>query len=397
MVDLNPATPGVGSALDAWSLQFAVRPFKDGAMNCSKGYIQYVIHIPGSMSVVYNASSQTLSCALRTSAGLSRFGWSPALQADNWTHVAFSWDGIEGSLSLYMNGRRTDKMYSEAGAKVLLATQKVYVGTSNSTTLERRSVCGGLVGAIDEVRLFSHARSGRSICLTTIGADCIEEAIQDEPSAGQYLLSHQSPKCTGRDAVGSVHCASALHRVCAQQGASNVLSSATNFLRAVRQLIGGRPPVSMAGVVVDESSGSATVACTPLPQETVSITFAELARDYEASCVDERVVSSISCLTASMRLCNDLGWTTGKVFEVTSQAWVVCFIADYIEFVSGTEVGGGCSTGDWESSECMFGVSSWCRRQGYDAGLIQRQTQTDEKTQVHCFYSNSESQFSFMP
>jgi hypothetical protein len=229
------------------------------------------------------------------------------------------------------------------------------------------------------------------------GVDCRVAAIQGNPSAGQFGLSHQEPNCNEPAAIGKLACQKAMHRVCAQRGAMDALASSTNLFQTVRQLIGDRPPVSMFGVPTWAENAFATIACAPIAHHSLAITYEELAR-FHSGCTDERVGASVACMAASHRFCSygGIGWTSGHLFESTSRAWVGCFNADFMAQVPKAELGPVSNSGDFEATGSRLEVSAWCMFRGFEGGLVQ-EVSTSGVADVHCFRSPRVVQWPFVP
>uniref|UniRef100_A0A7S2XPN4 LamG-like jellyroll fold domain-containing protein n=1 Tax=Attheya septentrionalis TaxID=420275 RepID=A0A7S2XPN4_9STRA len=310
-----------------------------------------------------------------------------SLTLDAWTHVAWSFDGVAGSLKSYRNGVHMGNTVSLAPGTVHITPGKVWIGAP-STSMSRWTCPkknGAFIGFIDEVAIYAHTRSGRSICNELIGADCAMEAIQDSPTAGQYHLSHQEPGCKSSAELGSLPCIRAGHRVCAQHVADAYLAANQNNPDAVNQVVSDRPPVSMAAVPVSTTADHATLACTPTNHESLPIDFADLAA-HDSSCTGERVADTIACLSAAHHFCSSIGWTTGTIFEVTSRPWITCFRADLVASVDHNSELYGCDQGMWTTTNCRISISKWCRTKGYDGGIAQG-LQIDNQVRVHCFYA----------
>ena len=87
-------------------------------------------------------------------------------------------------------------------------------------------------GAIDELAIFTHARSARSICASAHGADCEKISIQS-PQHSRFAMSTGAPACTGPLQLDTIECQSAMHRGCALRGVQDALLSTVNLgLRA---------------------------------------------------------------------------------------------------------------------------------------------------------------------
>lgn len=330
-----------------------------------------------------------------------------------WTHIAYTWDGKTRMFCEQLDGKTTMRQppWSPMGQTFDLNVGTVYVGTSAD---DGPGECKSFVGLIDEVQLYSHARSGRTICLSTHGADCIHQAIQDKPTDGQFVLGHQQPDCNGPYAINSTECWTAIHCVFSQEGTVHALTSARNVLNTIRQILGSRPPVSLGGFISQlvgdcvsdinstsiafnagvgvSSFDKARVACAPMPQEAVAISFAEL-ESFHRRCYNDAMAPTLPCLSASSSFCKSIGWTTGYIFEVTTRAWMLCFEADFIgEFEEA--LSSGCNQGQWEDVNCGLAVTAWCQDKGYHAGLIQEVRDTSVPT-VHCFHGSMVQDYPF--
>ncbi|MEZ4294054.1 MAG: LamG domain-containing protein, partial [Polyangiaceae bacterium] len=169
------------------------------------------------------------------------------------------------------------------------------------------------------------------------------------------------------------------------------LDSAANLEDTVSQLVSERPPISMAGVAYDSGAAGATVACTPIDHESVAVTYAELNR-YHGGCKDD----SSSCDTAAHRFCQDLGWTTGLVFERTSRPWVNCFDADKILSVAKSSLAADCQQGKWTSLACQKSMNQKCQSQGYDAG-VRQELVSGTNAEIHCFDAASLQTWKYTP
>ncbi|WP_338864559.1 hypothetical protein [Myxococcus stipitatus] len=137
---------------------------------------------------------------------------------------------------------------------------------------------GSFKGAIDEVPFFNHARSARTICRTSPGADCLDKAITDTPTEGHFGMSQQLHLCNSYWALGTRACSSGMHRVCAQRGAHDALANSTNVSETIQQLIGNRPPISLLGGLAGATSTDVSVACGPIRHQSMAVTFEELSR-----------------------------------------------------------------------------------------------------------------------
>nr|WP_233585286.1 LamG domain-containing protein [Corallococcus sp. CA054B] len=314
-----------------------------------------------------------------------------------WSHLAYTWDGTTGVFNEYLNGVPTNRALPVAPGTARLGTGTLSIGAGANLDTQRCPVNGegSFRGAIDEVRIFTHARSNRSICMTAHGANCREEAIQHTPSAGQFVMSAQAPACNGTSALNSAACLSAMHRACAQRGAGDALANTSNTWDTIMQLVSNRPPISLAGVPVTSTATDLTVACAPIQHESVAVTFEELARIH-AGCTDERGVTSTHCTAAAHRFCNSQGWTTGQVFEVTSRPWVGCFNSGLRTDVEKSVLGPVSNLGDYTAPGSRLEVSQWCRTQGYGAGVVQ-EIPSATKAHVHCFQPAATAPWRYLP
>jgi len=254
---------------------------------------------------------------------------------------------------------------------------------------------GSFKGFIDEVRFFTNARSNRSICLTTLGADCKEAAIQEEPTGGQFVMNQQHPACNSLSALGSQACAVSMHRVCAQRGADDALASATNFWETLRQVVSNQPPISLVGVPASANATEVSVACAPIQHVSLGVTFEELARKHDG-CTDERAAQSTHCAAAVRRWCSSLGWTTGQIFEMTSRPWVGCFNSGLVREMPRSQLGPASTAGNFSATESRLEVSAWCQGQGYSAGVVQ-EVGSSTTASVHCFRAATTRPWKFLP
>ena len=213
------------------------------------------------------------------------------------------------------------------------------------------------------------------------GVDCMDEAIQVDPSLGQQVLSLADPGCDDPSALGELACQTAMHRTCAQAGAMAALASAGNVWDTALQLISERPPTAMAGVPAGAEGASLTVACTPIQHESKAITFRELA-GYHESCSWQDPLSS-GCTAAAHRFCLELGWNTGMIFDVTARPWVSCFDAERIETVPRSTLGAACDA-DVTSGGCRMAASAFCQTRGLGGGVIE-ELPSASSAEVHCF------------
>jgi len=385
LTDAAGTRPGVGGFARGFTVQLAVRPDAGIHTGCTTGNpYRYLLQKGNALDLIYE-SDNTVQMSFVINGARVRLGRSPALPLGAWTHLAYTWDGVTGAFGEYVNGVPTGRALPVAAGTFRLATGALAIGAGNTLNTQACPTNGegSFRGAIDEVRLFSHARSARSICMSSHGADCRDEAIQETPSAGQFGMSQQQPACNTYAALGTLACASAMHRVCAQRGANDALATTTNTYETIQQLIGNRPPISLLGALAGATTTDVTVACAPIQHESLGVTFEELARKH-AGCVDERVAQSFDCSAAVHRWCNSLGWSTGQIFEVTSRPWVGCFNSGLIQDVAKDLLGPASSAGNFSSTDSKLEVSRWCQTRGYGAGVAQ-ELGAGSQANVHCF------------
>ncbi len=375
-------TTGIGVGSKGFSIQLVIKPGANINVGCSGNPWRYLVYKSdgtNGLDMVYEPDN-TVQMSFRIGGTRVRLGRSAPLPKNKWTHVAYSWDGVSGEFSEYINGVATNRTMPNAKGDFKLGEGDLFIGAGSPINTQACPSSGGsFVGGIDEVRLFSHARSARSVCLTSMGANCIGEAIKNDPTPVQRVMNQQQPECNGSGKLGSAACTSAMHRLCAQQGASAALDSAQNLSNTVTQLVSERPPVAMAGVVASYTTTNATVACTPIEHENQAVTYQELNR-HHSGCTDD----ASNCDTAAHRFCDDLGWDTGIVFERTTRPWVNCFNAGKIISVAKTSLVSACQQNNWTSASCQVSMNQACKAQGYDAGVLQEVT-GGTMAQIHCF------------
>lgn len=405
-----------------FTLQMNVMPLPQINEGCKFAGVRSLLFIANVLRLTYGPTHNVMELNMKIRGRWIALG-KVSLSLNKWTHVAYTWDGETGTIREYLDGKRTMRQLplTPIGRSFDVEAGTVYVGTDD---MAGPTVCQSFVGMIDEVRLFSHVRSGRTICLSTYGTNCLSNAIQDTPTAGHFILAQQQPECNDPNTINSMECRKAVHRVCSQEGTVHALNSARNVWNTILQIIGSRPPVSLGGVIsqlvadtiyddddddidiknltsiVLFSSSSiaispeatATITCAPMPQEAVSITFAEL-ESFHRGCNNEKMAPMIPCLSASFRFCKSIGWTTGYIFEVTTRAWVLCFEAGFVGDFEDALLS-GCKPKQWEDVTCGLAVNSWCQEKGYDAGLIQ-ELQNNSVPWVHCFHGSMVQDYSF--
>lgn len=399
---LATGVTGVSSDARGFTVQLLVRPDTDINAGCSGTTSRALLSkTPGARSrnkqglELWYESDSTLTLALYIGGNRVSLGKSPAIPKGAWTHVAYTFDGTTGTFGEYLNGLRTGRALPTvaAGSGFALGTGTLTIGaTGNLSSTACPAADGAFKGAIDEVRLFTHARSNRSVCLSTFGSDCRDEAIQEDPSAGQLVLASQWPTCESASALGTTACAAALHRLCAQRGAMDALDSTTNLANTVSQLISNRPPISLSGVPVRATSSALTVACAPLENDSLALTFEELAR-FHSGCSSDSAAMSGECSAATHRFCASLGWTSGHIMELTTRPWVSCFDADWEGDVSVSALGTGCSSSP-TSGDCRMGISQWCQGRGYGGGILQ-EIPASGVLNIACFQAAAQAEWKF--
>ncbi|MBL9006526.1 MAG: LamG domain-containing protein [Myxococcales bacterium] len=384
LADPSSSVPGVGAAVSGFTVQLFLRPDADINRGCGGNPYRYLLQKNNAIDLIYEADN-TVQLSLQLNGRRLRLGRSPALPVGQWTHLAYTWDGVSGQFAEYINGVPSGRSLPSETGSFRLGTGTLSIGAGVAVNSETcpSSGEGSFRGAIDDVQIFSHARSNRSICITTHGAGCSADAVKKAPSAGQFILNQQQPACASGSALGGIACATAMHRVCAQRGAIDSLASTRNLAETIRQLISNRPPISLSGVPTGLSGNDATIACTPLYNHSLAVTFAELAQRH-GGCSDDRAVSSLDCLAASHRFCNDHGFSSGQIFELTTRPWVSCWNSDLIEDVSKDRLGPACGSGNFTSTEARIEISRYCQARGFGSGVIQ-ELGAGTVAHIHCF------------
>lgn len=396
LTDGSGTVPGVGAAVSGFTVQLFVRPDADINRGCGGNPYRYLLQKGNGIDLIYEVDN-TVQFSIQLNGRRLRLGRSPALPVGQWTHLAYTWDGTSGEFGEYINGVSSGRSLPVERGTFRLGTGTLSIGAGLVMNSE---VCpaggeGSFRGAIDDVQIFSHARSNRSICLTTHGAGCKAAAIRVGPSAGQFVLNQQQPACSSQGALGGIACATAMHRVCAQRGTGDALASTRNLAETVRQLISNRPPIALSGVPTAASSTDASIACTPLYNESLAVTFAELAARH-GGCSDDRAVSSLDCAAATHRFCNELGFSSGQIFELTSRPWVSCWNSDLIEDVNKDRLGPTCSSGNFMAAEARIEISRYCQSRGFGAGVIQ-ELGAGTVAHIHCFQPASTTTWKLRP
>ncbi len=397
LTDASSTIRGVGAFARGFTVELAIRPDADIHQGCTTGNpYRYLLAKSGGLDLIYEADN-TVQMSFVINGQRVRLGRSPPLPVGAWSHLAYTWDGVTGTFGEYINGVSTGRALPVMTGSFRLGTGLLAIGAGTALNTERCPANGegSFRGAIDEVRFFSHARSNRSICLTTHGSDCLDDAIQVTPSAGQFGMSQQHPSCNSYAALGSQACSSSMHRVCAQRGANDALANSTNTYETIQQLIGNRPPISLLGVPASATTTEVSVACAPIQHQSLAVTFEELTRQH-AGCADERAWQDTACAAAVHRWCNALGWTTGQLFEMTSRPWVGCFNSGLIQDVPKDQLGPASNTGNFASPDSRLEVSRWCQARGYDAGVIQ-ELGNGTIAHVHCFRAAVRVPWKFTP
>jgi hypothetical protein len=384
LTDPSGTIPGVGAFARGFTVQLAIRPDANINQGCTGNPYRYLLQKVNGLDLIYEVNN-TVQMSFQLNGQRVRLGRSPALPVGVWTHLAYTWDGVTGQFNEYVNGVSTGRALPVVTGSFRLGTGALSIGAGVAMNTQTCPATGegSFRGAIDEVRLFSHARSNRSVCLTTYGSDCLDDAIKVTPSGGQFGMNQQHPACNGYAALGTQACASSMHRVCAQRGAHDALANSTNVYQTIQQLIGNRPPISMLGVPAAANATDVSVACAPIQHQSLAVTFEELVRKHEG-CTDDRVAQSLSCGAAVHRWCNSLGWTTGQIFELTTRPWVGCFNSGLIQDVPKDQLGPASNAGNFTSADSKLEVSRWCQARGYGAGVIQ-ELAYGVTAHIHCF------------
>ncbi|MFP2929101.1 LamG domain-containing protein [Pyxidicoccus sp. 3LG] len=384
LTDASGTVPGVGALVRGFTVQLAIKPDANINTGCTGNPYRYLLAKPGGLDLIYE-SDNTLQMSFQLNGQRVRLGRSPALPVGVWTHIAYTWDGVTGVFNEYLNGVSTGRALPVVTGSFRLGTGTLAIGAGTTMNTQACPATGegSFRGAIDEVRFFTQARSNRSVCMTTHGTDCKDEAIQVTPTGGQFGMSQQHPSCNSYTALGSQACAASMHRVCAQRGAQDALATSTNVFETIQQLIGNRPPISLLGVPAAANTTDVSVACAPIQHQSLAVTFEELARKH-AGCADDRVAQSLDCSAAVHRWCSSLGWTTGQLFEVTSRPWVGCFNSGLIQDVPKDQLGPASNAGSFTSADSKLEVSRWCQARGYGAGVIQ-ELGSGTIAHIHCF------------
>jgi hypothetical protein len=104
----------------------------------------------------------------------------------------------------------------------------------------------------------------------------------------------------------------------------------------------------------------------------------------------------LDCAAASHRFCNDLGWSSGQIFELTGRPWVSCWNSDLIEDVNKDRLGPSCSAGNFTASEARIEISRYCQGRGFGAGLIQ-ELGAGTVAHIHCFQPASTTTWKLRP
>lgn len=396
LTDTSGTLPGVGGFVRGFSVQLAVRPDATINQGCTGNPYRYLLQKPGGLDLIYE-SNHTVQASFVINGQRVRLGRSPALPRGVWTHLAYTWDGVTGVFHEYINGVSTGRALPVAAGTMRLGTGTLSVGAGvplDTQTCPANGE-GSFRGAIDEVRLFSNARSNRTVCMSSHGANCKDAAIQGAPTEGQFGMSQQHPDCNSQSALGSTACTVSMHRVCAQRGAIHALDNSRNLLETIQQLVGNRPPISLMGVPASADANTVNVACGPIQHQALAVTFEELARKHNG-CTDDRAAQSTACSAASRRWCGERGWTSGQFFELTTRPWVACFNSGLIQNVPRAQLGPASTSGNLTSAAARLEFSAWCQQRGYGAGIVQ-ELPSSTTAEVHCFHPAATVPWRFNP
>lgn len=395
---------GVTTAVPGFTVQLAIKPDANLNSGCTGNPYRYLLQKntgglkPQGLDLIYEANN-TVQMSFYIKGTRVRLGSSPPLTRGVWTNIAYTFDGATGTFQEYLNGVSTGRTLPTvaAGSTFALGNGTLYVGSGSALNSQScpSSGEGSFVGYIDEVRLFSQTRSNRSVCLSVQGADCRDEAIQVDPSSVQFAVNQQWPTCDDSTDLNTLGCASAQHRLCAQRGAIDALDSTTNLANTVSQLISNRPPISLGGAPQAATSTTLTVACEPLENETLAVTYEELSRRYHAGCTSELVAMGTECSAAVHRFCNGLGWTTGMLVESTTRPWVSCFDSDWQGDVATSTLGTNC-TSNVTTGACRLEIGQYCKNKGFGGGVLQEMP-SGSTAHIHCFVPSTVATWKFKP
>eukprot|EP00927_Polykrikos_kofoidii_P071078 TRINITY_DN67410_c0_g1_i1.p1 TRINITY_DN67410_c0_g1~~TRINITY_DN67410_c0_g1_i1.p1 ORF type:complete len:901 (+),score=113.92 TRINITY_DN67410_c0_g1_i1:62-2764(+) len=266
---------------------------------------------------------------------LSRFAFQPALdqdveiattpgsvQTNKWTHFAVRYDASDSAVAIFVNGRfNTEKVLPPLPAgtgtvrQIALQGGKLHIGGNGDDLMNAAAPATFFSGLIDELRIFSHARSHRHICKSAFGADCLG-SINYIPNGMQREASHQHPLCTS--ATNSIPCLSAYHALCANKGAEVDVAHTKAQLGSSLDV-----KVPMFGRKID---GLSSIACGPLEHKSRAVEWWELTKEAE-QCKNADQADTPACNLAYTKFCAglNLGFNAGALFEVTARAWVTCF------------------------------------------------------------------------
>lgn len=394
---------GVTTGVKGFTVQLSIKPDANINSGCTGNPYRYLLSkAPGNkaqgLDLMYEADG-SVQMSFYINNTRVRLGKSPVLPKGSWSNIAYTFDGATGTFQEYINGVSSGRSLPTVavGSTFAMGSGTLYVGSSAALNSQScpTSGEGSFVGYIDEVRLFSHARSNRSVCLSVQGPDCRDEAIQTDPSSVQFVVNQQWPTCTDSTSLNTSGCSAAMHRLCAQRGAVDALDSTTNLANTVSQLISNRPPISLGGAPQSATSSALTVACEPLENETVAVTFEELSRSYHAGCGSDTAVGTADCAAALHRFCNQLGWTTGQLVELTTRPWVSCFDSDWIGDVSTSTLGTSC-TSSLTSGACKLEIGQFCKNKGFGSGVLQ-EVPSSTTAHIHCFVPSAVATWKFKP
>ena len=303
-------------------------------------------------------------------------------EANKWSHVALVFDGVDQTVTSYMNGFEVTTDPTTFKTFQLSNQHPLIIGNDHEDPYHTRA---GIHGRIDNVRLMAHARSQRNVCKSAFGSNC-GGAISYHPTSTQYELSMQIHECSAAT-MHTLACTSAIHRVCANLDAMKQRSADIDTDR-LGALTPPGPPVSMGGVVVALQADTVDVACTPNDHLSVPVDWWTMEK-HHPNCTHMTDHSSMSlycnlashgfCAEAASHLSSSL--TTGVIFEADARAWVTCFEATKVVTAPAIT---GCT--DLTSTACQEAVSALCLTHGSDGGILQA---VGEMLEVHCFQAPS--------
>ena len=152
---------GTGVTLAAW---INVIAFQDDARMVSKSQGSGTADHYWAM-ILSGSGEDNLECRLKTDTGATTRRTAPEgtdVQANEWTHVAITWDAGDPFMRLYKNGIEIDSVSKSGGAVATAADVKIGIGNQSATVPGDGGIrpFGGL---IDEVRVYDRGLSPEEI------------------------------------------------------------------------------------------------------------------------------------------------------------------------------------------------------------------------------------------